>query len=337
MSNYGIQDTSVARRILPLRKGFGRFQHTDISTKAEMRLKWMDYIDSGNSVAKASRHFDHPYSTIKYWRDRYNRYDLSSLDDKSSKPHKVRESCLTRDEKSLIIHARMYDLPGAGKKTLQRFIQNEYGVTFGRSAIQGVINEAGLKRVKRVRPRRKQRVNRKHMYTVPKKYLSIPGGLVYLDVKHLKISRKRYYQFTAIDHATRIMKARMYRSITSQSTVEFINYLSKEFPFKNIQFIGTDNGSEFFGDLTEYEKEKKLNHVFSSPASPKQNPYVERVIRTIKDDLLDRYGLEDTVKLQQEALESYVWKYNNKRPHQSLNLLTPMEMYAKLSAGNSIT
>lgn len=39
------------------------FQHMEISKKAEMRLKWMDYIDKGNSVAQASRHFDHPYTT----------------------------------------------------------------------------------------------------------------------------------------------------------------------------------------------------------------------------------------------------------------------------------
>lgn len=338
MKNYRTNScNSVARKVLPLRKGFGMFQHTEISKKAEMRLKWMDYIDKENTVAKASRHFDHPYTTIKYWRDRYNRYDLTSLEDTSSSPHKVRTSKLTDDEKALIRHARMYELPGSGKVTLQKFIQNEYGVTFGQSAIQRVINESNLKRQKRIRAKGKLRVNRKHMYTVPKKYMRVPGGLVYLDVKHLNISRKKYYQFTAIDHATRIMKAKIYRKITGGSTVEFMSYLKQEFPFKNIQYIGTDNGSEFLGELTEYEKKEKLKHVFSSPASPRQNPFVERVIRTIKDDLLDVYGLEETAELQQEALENYVWKYNNKRPHQGINLLTPMQMYVKLTTNNSIT
>lgn len=102
------------------------------------------------------------------------------------------------------------------------------------------------------------------MYPVPEKFKKLPEGLVYLDVKHLKISRYKYYQFTAIDHATRIMKAKIYRRITSESTVSFMKYLSSEFPFKDIQYIGTDNGSEFLGKLTEYEKEEKLKHVFSS-------------------------------------------------------------------------
>lgn len=335
MSNYGIQVTSVARYVVPLRKGFGSFEHKPLSSKAQMRLKWMDYIDTGNTVAQAARHFDHPYSTVKHWRDRYDRKNLKSLEDKSSRPKNVRKSELTRDEKDLIIQARTYDLPGAGKKTLQRYIQNEYKVTFGQSAIQKVINEAGLKRDRKTRITGKVRQNRKHMYSVPKKFKAIPGGLVYLDVKHLKISRYKYYQFTAIDHATRIMKAKIYRKITSESTVNFMEYLSEEFPFKEIQYIGTDNGSEFLGDVTEYEREKRLKHVFSSPASPKQNPFVERVIRTIKDDLFEQFGLEETAKLQQEALEMYVRKYNYKRPHQGIDLLTPMEMYAKLTTSNS--
>lgn len=328
MYNYGT--FSVAKYAIPLRKGFNSFQHTEISKKAEMRLKWIDYIISGHTVAQTARHFDYPYSTIKYWNDRFDKYNLESLEDISSKPHNVRRSQLTSDEKSLIIHVRTYDLPGAGKKTLQRYIQNEYKVTLGQSAIQRLINEANLKRQKK--PKTKiYRKNRQHMYSVPKKYLKIPGGLVYLDVKHLKIGLKKYYQFTALDHATRMMNARIQRRITSESTVEFMNYIQKKYPFKRIYYLGTDNGSEFLGDLEEYVKEKGINHVFSSPASPKQNPYVERVIRTIIDDVYKPFGLEETAEMQQETLDDYIVRYNTKRPHQGINLLTPMQMYAKLS------
>jgi len=333
MKNYGIQDTSVARKVLPLRKGFGSFQQTEISPKAEMRLKWMDYIDTGKTVAQASLHFDHPYSTIKFWRDRYNRYELRSLEDKSSRPKTVRSSQLTKDQKALILHARMYDLPGACKVTLQKFIQNEYGETFGQSAIQKVINDAKLVRVKKVDKRKKAyKKNKRHMYAVPEKVMKIPGGLVYLDVKHLKIGQKKYYQYTALDHVTRMMRAKIYRKITSESTVAFMHYIQMDYPFEKIQYLGTDNGSEFEGELNEYVKEKKIIHVYSSPSSPKQNPYVERVIRTIVEEVYIPYGLENTVELQQEALNEHMIRYNTKRPHQDPNLLTPVEMYVKLSA-----
>lgn len=334
MDNYGT--FSVARYAVPLRKGFNSFQHTDISSKAEMRLKWMDYIIAGHTVAQTARHFDYPYSTVKYWNDRFDKYDLSSLEDISSRPHKRRQSNLSSDERSLIIHARTYDLPGAGKVTLQKYIQNEYNVTFGQSAIQRVINQAKLKREKKVK-KRIYRKNRQHMYSVPKKFLKLPGGLVYLDVKHLKIGLKRYYQFTALDHATRMMQAKIQRRITSESTVGFMEYIQKQYPFKKIHYLGTDNGSEFLGDLEEYVRKKDISHVFSSPASPKQNPYVERVIRTIIDDVYRPFGLEETAEMQQETLNDYIIRYNTKRPHQGINLLTPAQMYAKLTINNSIT
>jgi transposase len=337
MYNYSTYSNfSVARYAVPLRKGYGRFHHTEISPQAEMRLKWMDYMNKGNSVAKAARHFDYPYSTIKFWRDRYNKYNLSSLEDKSSRPHKVRKSELTREQRSIIIHSRIYDLPGAGKKTLQKFIENEYGIKIGQSAIQKVIHEAKLTRVKKTPKKNVLRKNKQHMYSVPKRYMNIPGGLVYLDVKHLKINRSKYYQFTALDNATRVLRVKVHSKITAASTVEFVKYLQKDFPFKKIYYIGTDNGSEFLGDLDEYLRKEHIKHVHSSPASPKQNPFVERVIRTIIDDVYDPFGLEDTAELQQDALDEYMKRYNEKRPHQGINLFTPMQMYAKLSCYNPI-
>ncbi|MBU0975421.1 helix-turn-helix domain-containing protein [Patescibacteria group bacterium] len=52
----------------------------------------MDYIEEGNSTRKASRHFGIAESTIRYWRKKYNRWKLSTLEDESRKPIRVRES-----------------------------------------------------------------------------------------------------------------------------------------------------------------------------------------------------------------------------------------------------
>ena len=174
------------------------------------------------------------------------------------------------------------------------------------------------------------------MYSVPGKIKDKPGGLVYLDVKHLRIGRKKWYQFTALDHATRLLATKLYRNITALSTKEFFNYLDKTYPFEMIDYIGTDNGSEFLGVFDEDLERRGIKHVFSSPASPKQNPFVERVIRTIIDQLYRIYGLEETPNLQQKALDDFCYRYNYKRPHHSLDLNTPVQMYDKLTDDNSL-
>ena len=166
------------------------------------------------------------------------------------------------------------------------------------------------------------------MYTVPIEVKSIPGGLVYMDVKHLWIYEKHCYQFTAIDHATRRLHTKCFTSITSNVGMMFLKELEDLW---DVLYLGTDNGSEFLGKCDLYCNEKGIQHVFSSPHSPKQNPYVERVIRTIIDELYYFEGLEISIEKQQEKLQKYEHIYNTIRPHQTLNYLTPNEQYVKLT------
>ena len=74
-----------------------------------------------------------------------------------------------------------------------------------------------------------------------------------------------------------------------------------------------------------------INHVFSSPRSPKQNPFVERVIQTTINELHIMQGTGYSIENQQERLDKYTIEYNTYRPHSSLELETPMERYVKLS------
>ena len=63
-----------------------------LSRQARQRLKWMDhYRANGNNASKTCRHFDISRSTFYLWKKRYNPKDLTSLEDKSSRPHKVRQ------------------------------------------------------------------------------------------------------------------------------------------------------------------------------------------------------------------------------------------------------
>ncbi len=154
---------------------------------------------------------------------------------------------------------------------------------------------------------------------------------MYLDVKHLYLpGGQRVYQFTGIDHATRLMRIKLFTGITSRCGRMFLNYLQEKYPFVRIQYIGSDNGSEFLGELDKELEKRKIKHVFSSPRSPKQNPFVERVIRTVIDEVYYFEGLEVSMRKQQKRLDEFVKVYNEERPHHSLNLNTPMEQYMLL-------
>lgn len=321
---YGIKTT--ARFKYPYIKG-GYKASAGISEKGKMRLVWMDYIDKGNSIRKASRYFDKPEATIRYWKKRYNRWRLSSLENASRRPKEVRRSEVPFEVIEKIVELRQEY--GWGKVKLQVLLRRE-GIHVGRTRIQKIINQIGLKRISNKR-KNKLRRNRKHMYSVPKEVLEQPGGLVYLDVKYLYLIPGQYvYQFTAIDHATRMLRIKLFTRITSRCGKQFFEYLDKHFPFDRILYIGSDNGSEFLGEFDKELRKRRIKHVFSTPRSPKQNPFVERVIQTTINDIYLRKGTEATLKKQQGILDKYTQIYNEIRPHESLNLRTPLEQFNML-------
>jgi transposase InsO family protein len=304
----------------------------EISKKAMQRLKWVDYIIAGNNVLKASRHFDIPEPTIRYWYKRFDTWDLSSLEDQSRRANSTRRTPVTLEQAQRVIDLRTGKYKGWGKVKIQRKLKEE-GICIGQSRIQKIINEAGLKRIPASKKKYYKRRNRRHMYAVKKEVREQSGGLVYLDVKHLYLpGGQRVYQFTAIDHATRMMRVKLFTRITSRCGKMFLDYLQEEYPFERIQYIGTDNGSEFLGELDEELEKRKIIHLFSSPASPKQNPFVERSIRTVIDEVYYYKGTEITMKEQQEVLDEYVHIYNHERPHWSLELRTPVEQFNLLQS-----
>ena len=268
--------------LLPYRQKWRMFLGANLrnlSRTATLRLKWMDYYSEKGNASLTCRHFDIPRSTLYYWLKRYDPHDLSSLEDRPRKPVNVRTPEVSEALKSEVIELRT-TFKGWGKVKIQRILLNR-GKYLGSNSIQRIINEAGLRRI----PSKKKyykRKRRQHMYTVSKEVMKQPGGLVYMDVKHLYLyPGRKVYQFTAIDHSTKMVSVKIFPRITSGSGKMFLRYIMKSFPFRNIQYIGSDNGSEFLGDFDKELKKLGIEHVFTTPRSPKQNPYAERMIRSI--------------------------------------------------------
>jgi Integrase core domain. len=106
----------------------------------------------------------------------------------------------------------------------------------------------------------------------------------------------------------------------------------------SISKVQTDNGSEFMGEFDKYLKEIGIEHYYSYPRTPKTYKYatvygnVERVIRTIEEELWFIEGIDYTIDHLNSLLKKYIEKYNFVRPHYSLGYRTP----AELAYGNSV-
>ena len=96
--------------------------------------------------------------------------------------------------------------------------------------------------------------------------------------------------------------------------------------------IRVDNGPEFLA-LQEWCQSQGVELRFIQPAKPNQNAFIERFNRTFREDVLSQYLFEDLDQVRQLTYR-FIWEYNNIRPHDSLERLTPRAFllkYGKLS------
>jgi putative transposase len=70
-----------------------------------------------------------------------------------------------------------------------------------------------------------------------------------------------------------------------------------------------------------------LKQEFITPHCPQQNGMVERVIRALKEQCVHRQRF-DSIQHATRAIGDWISFYNSRRPHQPLDMKTPVEAFA---------
>jgi len=294
----------------------------------EERLRWiLPIVNKEIKLINAVKVFPGGKRTLERWVAEYKKSGEAGLIPKStrllSQPHetpiRVKERIIElRKETGLCAQKLNYKLI-------------KEGINIDTRTIGKILKQEGLVRRYRVR---------KLKY----KYIKIPlakGDLVEIDVKYVPdfIGGKRYYQFTAIDCASRWRYLKVYDDMGNSEAIDFLKELIKVAPFR-VRAIKTDNGSCFTNRYTGYLKSadpmnprlhdldlvcQKLNiiHYLIDPGKPAQNGKVERSHRTDQEMFYDRHYFKTVLELKRE-IKKWNYAYNNLE-HCALNGLTPNE------------
>ena len=88
----------------------------------------------------------------------------------------------------------------------------------------------------------------------------------------------------------------------------------------------SDNGSSYVsGDLAEWLQDKGMKHSRGAPYHPQTQGKIERWHQTLKNRiLLENYFLPGDLEAQ---IEAFVDHYNHQRYHESINNVTPADVY----------
>ena len=88
----------------------------------------------------------------------------------------------------------------------------------------------------------------------------------------------------------------------------------------------SDNGASYIsGDLADWLEDKGMSHVRGAPYHPQTQGKIERWHQTLKNRiLLDHYFFPGDLEA---SIEAFVDHYNHHRYHESINNLTPADVY----------
>jgi transposase InsO family protein len=303
-------------------------------TIKEERLRWiLPIINKKIRMVDAAKVCPYSQRSLERWLALFMEQGEEGLESKSTRPK------TNPRETPIRIRERVIELRKETKKCSLKlkWKMEKEGIKLHKNTIQKIIKKEGLTRKYRVR---------KLKY----KYIKVPlgkGELVEIDVKYAPdlVRNKQYYQFTAIDCASRWRYLKIYDDYSNFSSINFLEELINIAPFR-IRAIKTDNGSNFTNRYTGYLKSadpfnprlhdfnlmcQKFNiiHYLIDPGKPAQNGIVERSHRTDQETFYDRNTFE-TLKELQTKIKIWNDEYNSDE-HCSLNGKTPNEMLTLLS------
>lgn len=302
-----------------------------LSPEAQLKLEWIIFyhtIGKRNAI-KTAGHFGINPKTLHKWKGRFNEQDLTTLEEESRAPDNTRQKELSFIQERRIIQLRKKHLRW-GKMKLQRQYIREYREYISSWKIQRVIEDKKLyvdkTQIARRNKRRKQAQKHQKKRITQFKKKKLQNHLWHVDTVVFTLAEGGYrYLLTAIDETTKLAYARLYSTHSSKQAADFLRrltYLTEG----GIMNLHHDNGSEFEKDFKTACKQLKLPQWYSRPHTPKDNPVLERFNRTIQEEFIDMIdiGLED-IPLFNNKLLDWLIEYNNVRPHEALDYLTPLE------------
>lgn len=300
-------------------------------------MRWvLPIVKREISLVDMSRVCPHGKRSLERWVAAHKVGGEEALEPRSTEPKRY---C---NETTIRVKERVIEIRKKTKKCALKIHWQlaKEGIGLHERTVGKILKKEGLVRKYRVR-----KITYKYIRALRK-----PGELVEVDVKYVpgSIAGRRYFQYTAIDTASRWRHLAVYDEQTTHHSIKFLIEAITRFPHR-IQAIKTDNGSIFTNyyvgtnkrsDMTVktlhaldlFCRQNNIIHYLIDPGKPAQNGTVERSHREDQEKFYERHIFRSFVDLQIK-LRSWNAYYNNLE-HCGLDGKTPNEFLAEYQSKN---
>ena len=218
------------------------------------------------------------------------------------------------------------DYPFAGSRMLRDLLRRD-GLAVGRKHVATL-----MKKMRIVALYKKPNTSRRHPshpvfpYLLRNLAITRPNHVFAADITYIPMKRGFVYLFAVMDWASRrVLAWRLSNTLTTDFCLEAVQEAIDRYGVPEI--FNTDQGSQFTSfEFTQMLKDNHIAISMDGRGCWRDNVFVERLWKSIKYEevYLRSY---DTVSQARDGIGRYLNFYNARRPHSSLEAMTPDEYY----------
>jgi transposase InsO family protein len=293
------------------------------------RERLVKMVLSGQTPEAASEAAGVCPRTVRKWVDRYEQEGVAGLQDRSSRPHRLRHPT-PQPVIERIESLRRQRLTGQA-------IAAEVGVSA--ATVSRVLKRLGLNKLSALEPAEPPRRYQRER----------PGELIHIDIKKLgrfdqighRITGDRTGQsnrrgvgwefvHVCVDDASRIAFSRVMKTERQRCAIAFLKAAVAYYASLgiNVERVMTDNGSCYKAFAFRRAcKRLGIRHIRTRPYTPRTNGKAERFIQTALREWAYAKAY-DTSRQRAKELPFFMHRYNWHRPHASIGDKPPISRLA---------
>jgi len=286
-------------------------------------------LQGGHSIAQVAEKMGVTDKTVRKWRDRFDTEGLAGLQDRRSRPHRLRRPTPIETIQRIEVLRR------------QRWTGKAIAVAAGvsQATVSRILKRLGLNKLSALEPAEPVRRYEREQ----------PGELIHIDIKKLgkidgighRITGDRRGQsnrrgrgeglgwefvHVCIDDASRIAFSRVMKDEKKASATAFLKAAVTYYAGLGvtIQRVMTDNGSCYRSFAFRNTcRRLGLKHIRTRPYTPRTNGKAERFIQTALREWAYAHPYHHS-RERTAQLAAWLHRYNWHRPHGSIGAVPPI-------------
>jgi putative transposase len=220
------------------------------------------------------------------------------------------------------------DEPTYGKRTIARIITRDHKIPVGKKHIRTLMIKMGINPICPQKKKNTSNPNKQHQvypYLLRGLDITRPNQVWSTDITYIKLKHGFCYLVAIIDWHSRYVVS---WELSNTMDIDFcLRMQERAYALATPEIFNSDQGSHFTSPkFTALPISLGVLISMDGKGRCLDNIFIERLWRTVKQqDIYIRHY--ETVAECRVGLTRFFERYNNYRPHQSLNNLTPAEVY----------